>query len=185
MKPLHIMIDCDDVLNLLTEDWVHCLNQQHGVAINPQGFSHAAVHESFPLLTREEVKLPLRDADFAQSYTVRPGSAECIQQMLDDGHEVSIVTAHNNRTAGYKFEWVTKNFPMLTRDDVIITRKKQKIRGDVLIDDAVKNLEGAPFMKILFNHPNNHGYDASANGMFRVHTLNEAYELIKKELTKC
>ena len=43
-----------------------------------------------------------------------------LKEMITDGHEVSIVTAHNNRTAGMKFEWVTTHFPFLSRDDIII-----------------------------------------------------------------
>ena len=179
---LHIMIDCDNVLNNVSEDWVMYLNKKHELSINPHGLSHEKIYKAFPTLSMDEIKFPLQDESFGKSYTVKPGSYECLKEMLGDGHEVSIVTAHNNRTAGMKFEWVTMNFPFLTRDDVIITSRKHKIMGDVLIDDEVKNLLDGNYLKILFDHPNNHDYDANANGMMRVYTLKEAYEVIQKEL---
>jgi len=182
MKKYQILVDCDNVLNNLSEDWVAYLNKKHGLSVNPYGLSHAQIPEAFPTLTREEVKSPLRDETFGLSYTLKPGSFEALKQMHDDGHEITIVTAHNNRTAGFKFEWLTTHFPFLSRDDIIITRKKHKIIGDVLIDDAAKNLIHGFFLKILFDHPNNHGYDAEANGMKRVYTLEEAYKIIQKEL---
>ena len=102
--------------------------------------------------------------------------------MIDDGHEVSIVTAHNNKTCWTKFEWLTQHFPFIHRDDVIITTKKQKIIGDPLIDDSVFNLIGGNYLKILFDHPNNHEYSEESDDIFRVYTLKEAYEVIKREL---
>jgi len=172
------MVDCDNVLNNVSEDWVEYLNKKHGLSVNPQGMSHEKIYEAFPMLSRDEIEFPLQDEVFGKSYTVKPGSYEYLKKMVDDGHEVSIVTAHNNRTAGMKFEWVTTHFPFLSRDDIIIARKKNKIMGDVLIDDEVYNLLGGNYLKILFDHPNNHGYDAKANGMIRVYNLKEAYEVI-------
>jgi 5'(3')-deoxyribonucleotidase len=174
------MVDCDNVLNNLSQDWVEFLNKKHGFSVSPQGLSHKEIYEMFGMLSKEEIKFPLQDETFGKSYTVKPGSYEILNDMVVDGHEVTIVTAHNNKTAGMKFEWITKHFPFINREDIIITRKKQKIIGDVLIDDDIRYLEGGNYLKILFNHPNNHGYDAEANGMIRVYSLKEAYEVIQE-----
>jgi len=181
---LHIMIDCDNVLNNLSEDWVMYLNTKHGLQVNPQGISHEKIYEAFPTLSEDEIKFPLQDEAFGRSYSVKKGSYEYLKKIINDGHEVSIVTAHNSKTAGMKFEWITTHFPFISRDDIIITRKKQKIIGDVLIDDEVRNLLGGSYLKILFDHPNNHGYDAEANGMIRVYTFKEAYEVICREIVR-
>jgi len=181
---LHLMIDCDNVLNNLSEDWVMYLNRKHGLQVNPQGLSHEKIYEAFSMLSKDEVKFPLQDEVFGKSYHVKQGSYECLKKMVDDGHEVSIVTAHNNKTASMKFEWITAHFPFISRDDIVITRKKSKIIGDALIDDEVRNLLGGNYLKILFDHPNNHDYDAKANGMIRVYTLEEAYDVICNKLPR-
>jgi 5'(3')-deoxyribonucleotidase len=63
---------------------------------------------------------------------------------------------------------------------VIVTSKKQMIRGDVLIDDGVHNLEGGDYVKILMTAPHNRGSDAEKNGMIRVHNWRQVEEVIQK-----
>ena len=71
-------------------------------------------------------------------------------------------------------------FPFLSRDQVIITGNKQMIRGDVMIDDGIHNLEGGEYRKILFTAPYNKDYDAEANGMIRVHNWDEILRVINE-----
>ena len=52
------------------------------------------------------------------------------------------------------------------------------IRGDVLIDDGIHNLEGGEYRKLLFTRHYNREYDAEANGMIRVHNWDEIVEII-------
>ena len=69
-------------------------------------------------------------------------------------------------------------FPFITWKDVIITSYKQLIKGDVLVDDGVQNLENGDYFKILMNAPHNLAYDAEANGMCRTSNWGEVYSLI-------
>ena len=69
-------------------------------------------------------------------------------------------------------------FPFLSWSQVIITSRKQLIRGDVLIDDGIHNLEGGAYRKILVTAPYNRYYDAEANGMIRVHNWDEIVRII-------
>ena len=75
-------------------------------------------------------------------------------------------------------------FPFLTWNQVIITANKQMIRGDVLIDDGIHNLEGGDYVKILMTAPHNKSYDAEANGMIRVSNWAEI-EKILSHLAEC
>ncbi|MBO5639771.1 MAG: hypothetical protein J5916_07690 [Oscillospiraceae bacterium] len=63
---------------------------------------------------------------------------------------------------------------------MIITSRKQLIRGDVLIDDGIHNLEGGAYIKILMTAPHNRNYDAEANGMIRAHHWAEIEEIIRR-----
>ena len=69
-------------------------------------------------------------------------------------------------------------FPFISPRQVIITGRKQMIRGDVLIDDGIHNLEGGEYKKILFTKPYNRAYDAETNGMVRVHNWDEIVAVI-------
>ena len=72
------------------------------------------------------------------------------------------------------FRW----FPFITWDQVIIAKRKQLIRGDVLIDDGIHNLEGGEYIKILMTAPHNRSYDAEGNGMIRVNSWKEIEKVI-------
>lgn len=98
---------------------------------------------------------------------------------MDAGHEVYIVTATPYISVPEKmddllFRW----FPFITWEQVIITSRKQLIKGDVLIDDGIHNLEGGDYVKILMTAPHNRDYDAEANGMIRVNNWKEIEEVI-------
>ena len=67
----------------------------------------------------------------------------------------------------------------MTWNDVIITAHKQLIKGDVLIDDGIHNLEGGDYFKILMTAPHNRYYDADKNGMYRVSSWSDAYSVIQ------
>ena len=110
-----------------------------------------------------------------------PGAAEALQRLMRDGHDVYIVTATTYRSVPEKMDdLLFRYFPFLSWDQVIITRNKQMIRGDVLIDDGIHNLEGGDYAKILMTAPHNRDYDAKANGMIRV----ENWDQIEAEIRK-
>ena len=109
------------------------------------------------------------------------GAAEALQKLIADGHRVLIVTSSAYQTIPVKMNTVLfKEFPFLSWDDVIITQHKQLIQGDVLVDDAVHNLEGGEYAKILMSVPHNQAYDAEGNGMIRANNWQEAYSAIKE-----
>lgn len=75
-------------------------------------------------------------------------------------------------------EVLFKYFPFISWNDVIIIAHKQLIKGDVLVDDGVHNLEGGDYAKILVDSPHNRGYDAEANGMIRLNNWDDIYHAI-------
>ena len=108
-----------------------------------------------------------------------PGAAEALQKFMAAGHSVYIVTATPHESVPEKMnDLLFRYFPFLTWNQVIITANKQMIRGDVLIDDGVHNLEGGSYKKILMTAPHNRNYDAEANGMIRVSNWTEIEKII-------
>ena len=183
MRRLRILIDMDQVLNNLLDWWVQYLNNRHGTDARAQDIHVWDLRCVYPDLTKEEVDRPLSENIFWAGLSTRPHSVETVTKMIDDGHEVYVVTAASvYQTLPAKVDWLLANYPCLRWGNIVITYRKQIIDGDVLIDDAVHNLEGGSYLKILMDCPNNKGYDAEENGMIRVSTMKEAYEVIRKEL---
>ena len=182
MKKLRILVDIDEVLNNLLEGWVAYLNERYNTAANAQDLTAWDLTELYPSLTCGEVNAPLYEDALWKTLEPKAESVEYLKRMIDDGHDVYIVTASVYQTISVKMDWLFFHYPYLTWDNVIMTRRKQLIRADVLIDDGIHNLEGGDYFKVLFDSPNNRRYDAEGNGMVRVYSLKEAYEAINRRL---
>ena len=173
-----ILIDMDDTIESLLKAWVSGVNKKYGRNVSCEDVTSWDVSSAFPGLTHEQVyAVPLEQGFWK---TVEP-IAEAIQRFMDAGHEVFIVTATPYESVTEKMtEVLFRYFPFLTWKQLIITSRKQLIRGDVLIDDGVHNLEGGDYVKILMTAPHNRNYDAEANDMIRVHTWPEIEDVIRR-----
>ena len=121
----------------------------------------------------------MHEEDFWEDVKPVPGAAEALKHFMDEGHEVYVVTATEFEHVYEKMRKVLfRYFPFLSPRQVIIACRKQMIRGDVLIDDGIHNLEGGAYRKILFTRPYNREYDAAANGMTRVRSWDEIVRII-------
>ena len=179
MKRLTVLVDVDDTIESLLSAWVERLNRSFGAEVVPEEVTEWDISKSFPTLTREQVYSPLLCDDFWYSVMPINGASDALQQLVADGHRVLIVTTSAYQTLRTKMDVVLFGyFPFLSWDDVVITSHKQLIKGDVLVDDGVHNLEGGEYMKVLMDAPHNRSYDAEANDMVRVKNWEEAYSVI-------
>lgn len=174
-----ILIDMDDTIEQLLRAWLRGVNERYGRSVRYEDVTSWDVSKPFPGLTREQVYAIPDEPGFWGTVEPIEGAAEAIRGFMDAGHEVYIVTATPYISVAEKmddllFRW----FPFITWDQVIITKRKQLIRGDVLIDDGVHNLEGGDYFKILMTAPHNRDYDAESNGMIRVDSWKEIEKLI-------
>ena len=179
MRKLTVLVDLDDTIESLLSAWVERLNRSFGTEVTPEEVTEWDISKSFPTLTREQVYSPLLCDDFWYSVMPINGASDALQQLIADGHRVLIVTTSAYQTLRTKMDVVLFGyFPFLSWNDVIITSHKQLIKGDVLVDDGVHNLEGGEYMKVLMDAPHNRNYDAEANDMVRVKNWEEAYSII-------
>lgn len=180
MRHLTILVDMDDTIENLAEAWVAYLNARHQTSTNLSDITDWDISKAFPTLTKEQVYAPLFEDAFWSWVKPMEGASEALQKLIADGHTVLIVTTSNYQTMAAKMEQVLFHyFPFLTWNDVIITAHKQLIKGDVLVDDGIHNLEGGDYFKILMTAPHNRNYDADKNGMYRVSSWSETYSAIQ------
>ena len=175
-----ILVDMDDTIEQLLDAWVRAVNLRYGYSVTYDEVQTWDVSTAFPGLTRDQVYAIPMEPDFWRTVQPIPGAAEALRRLMDAGHEVYIVTATEFEVVPEKMnELLFRYFPFLRRDQVIITCRKQLIRGDVLIDDGIHNLEGGSYCKLLMTAPHNRYYDAEANGMIRVNNWAEAEAAIQ------
>lgn len=176
-----ILIDMDDTIESLLKAWVSGVNRKYGRSVSHEDVGSWDVSTAFPGLTHEQVYAVPLENGFWKTVEPIPGAAAAMQHFMAAGHEVFIVTATPYESVTEKMTDVLfRYFPFLSWKQLIITSRKQLIRGDVLIDDGIHNLEGGDYIKILMTAPHNRNYDAEANGMIRVHNWAEIEEVINR-----
>ncbi len=174
-----ILVDMDDTIEQLLPAWVQGLNEKFDRHVACEDVLSWDVDDAYPGLTHEQILSVPMEPGFWSTVEPVPGAAEALQRLMDAGHEVYIVTATLLENIPEKMnDLLFRYFPFLSWNQVIITHDKQMIRGDVLIDDAIHNLEGGQYAKLLMTAPHNKSYDAEANGMIRVNGWDEIEEVI-------
>jgi 5'(3')-deoxyribonucleotidase len=82
----------------------------------------------------------------------QPCAHEITDKLIDEGHELYIVTATQSRFVMSKQYWIDKYFPRL-KDKLIITNYKSLVSGlDLLIDDQPMNIELFPNETIIMDY---------------------------------
>jgi 5'-nucleotidase len=88
--------------------------------------------------------------------------------------ELVVVTASPKEAAGDKMRWVLRHLPMVPKGNIVVTYRKDLVRGDFMFDDAPKNLRSHPATRIMLDYP----YNRDFHDCHRVHSWRDAEELI-------
>ena len=176
-----ILIDMDDTIEQLLQAWVERCNKKYGYQTAYEDIHDWNVAKAYPGLTREQVYGITYEPGFWGSVEPIPGAADALLRLMEKGHELFIVTATEYEHLYEKMhDLLFRYFPFLTWNQVIVTSRKQMIRGDVLIDDGPHNLIGGEYIKLLYDAPHNREFDAEGNGMIRVHNWMEIEAVIER-----
>ena len=176
MKMLTLLIDADDTIENLCEEWVKYLNEKHGTSVSLTDIKEWDMAKAFPTIPRNEVYEPLFNEDLWKRVTPLPGAVENIKKIIEDGHKVVIVTSSHPYTVALKWIYVFERyFPFISIHDVIFSSQKQLIKGDVMIDDAPHNLVGGDYFKLLYDAPHNQNFDTESYNIARVYNWKEVY----------
>ena len=176
---LTILVDMDDTMECLLDSWTEFLAAKNGVSVSRKDIKEWDMQKAYPTLSKEQIYAPLFEEAMWRNVKPLDGAVDYIQKLMQDGHEVVVVTASHYDNVGMKMRNVlVRYFPFIPYDNVIITSRKQMILGDVLIDDAPHNLIGGKYKGILFDAPHNRAFHAEKYGMRRVKSWKEIYEVI-------
>lgn len=180
-----VLLDVDDTLIDLLSAWCSWLNRFYGLCVTPDEITDWNIAKFFPMLTVEQVFKPLQLEKFWKTVKPKDEAIKYVKQLVDDGFDVYICTSTDYRNVKLKFEHIiAKYFPFISWQQVIVTSRKQMIKADFLVDDAVHNHEGGDYFKILVSAPHNRGYDAEANGMVRSENWKSTYDIIVNQASR-
>ena len=85
----------------------------------------------------------IQNEDLFANLSPMPNAIESIERLVNNSRlDTYIVTAYsgNGDMAKGKIRWIKKNMPFFDTEYVILCKPKHLVYGNVLLDDAVKNL---------------------------------------------
>lgn len=173
-----IGLDFDGTINNMLETWIDWLNQRHGTTVKIEDVVEWELTKVFSTLTKRELFEPLNTPEFWPEVTIKPNAVEVIKQLIEDGHQIYIVTSSHYITLPAKMDsCLFVHFPFLKKENVIITYNKSLINCDVLLDDAEHNLINFKGVKVLFDALYNK-YSTAHD--FRIDSWKAFYDLINE-----
>lgn len=185
-----VLFDADDVLWDLLTPWVKELNKISKYQHNQEDIKQWNLKDSYPDLTEDQICSFLFDYRLWNNVKINTSVAKAVKKLYVLGFNVYICSNTCYRTAKYKYEkLISKYYPFIDENHIIWCSNKQLIKGNILIDDAVHNLIGGSYHKVLFNRPHNENFDVNSvkdtiirvnNGIDISHIVQYLYNIDKE-----
>lgn len=176
-----VLTDMDGVLGDLITPWIARINKVHGTSVKPSDIREWDLRKAFPDLSGNQIYAPLNEASLWDEVKPIPGADNALKMLIMDGHKVFVVTSATRTTIEIKLtHFLFKHFPFLSEDNLVVTRHKELVDGDVLIDDGVHNFGRVRGLNILFDAPHNRSVSASSINAVRRTNWQDIYYTISQ-----
>lgn len=142
-KNLKICVDLDNTIIDTARILVNLHNELH--PNNTYEYTEDLEWDFYPIVkTKDEISQLcslFTHKDFYNKTIPFPNSIEVINSWCDQGHEVSIVSKHEDDRVPFTIKWVNKVMPKVKLYFVSEFSDKGKLNCDVIIDDRLDSLE--------------------------------------------
>jgi len=155
-KPI-VLFDCDGVLADLATTWFDYHNRDCTVCLYPLTLAMVTEWDTSKFVAcGTNIYSYLRNVDLWHEIRPMPGSLHALNHLSKSIRPVVVTSVTQGRAhQAARIDWIRSYFPMIDPGDIVITNKKACVGGDLLIDDALHNLDGFPGDQLVFDHPYN------------------------------
>lgn len=176
-----VLCDVDEVVAELLTEWISRYNEQWKDELSLAEITGWDLRQFVRPECGERIYEIHDEQDIYTRVDEVPGAREGIAALREAGYRVVFVTSSSAATAGQKLQWLAeRGFLGGThkQTDVVTAYDKGLIRGDLLIDDGLHNVEAFDGPTVLFDRPWNRASDHPA----RARDWQEVVELVKQIL---
>lgn len=148
---LQVLVDMDGVLADVYSQFIDWEYKETGNKLITEDLYGKTETEAFPSCRKH-----VRSVGFFRTVPIIPGSVEGLRY-LNEKYKVLIVSSATEfpKSLIEKQEWLNEHFPFITWEQLIFCGQKNSIKGDIMIDDHLKNLRYFDGEKIMFTQPHN------------------------------
>lgn len=176
-----ILLDMDDVITNCLSAAIEAYNDKYGTKFKTSQCTSWGLAESLGVDPDDVFKL-FRAKKFFEELEPKRGSISAIKKLIKSTkYDVYIITATSSDDGSelvQKLKWFKNYIPEFNPKRVISCDDKYIIRGDVIVDDKVQNLDSCkPYMQcILMDSPTN----KDCENYIRIKSLKELPEILEK-----
>lgn len=176
-----ICIDFDNVINNLTEKTLETYNAQKLQQIQMSDLTTYNFDDCLSKKDAEGIMKLFKNKGLWDALKPIAGSREALQQLIDAGHKIYIVTATSQENFPWKIQWLKKWFPFFNSDNVIRIMDKSLLKCDILIEDSLEQLIKHKLChRICLDYPWNHNVEDFIYAIHRCKNWNEILNEINK-----
>lgn len=161
-----ILVDMDSVTCDFMGEWNRRWKEKYPdrECVPIENFKNSSIEKNYPHEYKLDIEAIYNEPGFYRSLPMVPGAKEALEWMVDEGYYVYFCTKPlsgyhegNVRCIAEKWEWVGENFGRWWMNNIIPTRDKTLVHGDILIDDNPEMIKGVlqrpHWNPVLFEQP--------------------------------
>ena len=176
-----IMVDIDDTICNMQQTAIDIFNKKYNTSYTINDFHD---YDVMSCMSFDHANKMLEIYGQPGLYNaVRPlkGAQDGLQKLINDGHQIYLVTSAIPRTYGEKVEFVKRYFPFIDEAHVVAMKHKHLFRCDVMIEDCLQNLLAKPYYhRVCFNQPWNQSTKDYVYDINRCYNWNDVLAAVNK-----
>lgn len=176
-----IACDVDNVICNLQEVVVNLFNERCGASYTLNNFTEYDVMNVLPTQDAMVMRDMYGEHGLYNKVKPIPGAADSLQKLINEGHQVYLVTDAIPKTYGEKVEFIHRYFPFIDDSHIVTMKHKHLFRCDVMIEDNLANLLAKPYYhRICFNYPWNESTKDYVYGIYRCYNWDDVMTAVNE-----
>lgn len=176
-----IVCDIDNVINNLQEAVVNLFNERHGSNYTLEDFYEYNVSNVLPVKEAMAMKDMYVESGIYDNVKPLAGSQEGLQKLINDGHQVYLVTDTPPEIFSEKVEWLHHFFPFVDDAHIVAMKHKHLFKCDLMFEDNVHNLlAGVTYHRVCMDYPWNRSVKDHVYGIHRCTSWNDFANIVEK-----
>lgn len=152
-----LLFDLDGICCDLVSKWLEHYNRDYSDRLRPEDITVWEWHTLVKPECGKKIYHYLNRPGFFADLQPLPGAVETLQS-LSETLELIVVTASPKEAMADKTRWVRRHLPFVNKHNLVITYRKDLVRGDFMFDDAPRNLKNFPGVRIMMDYPYNRDF---------------------------
>lgn len=174
-----LLFDLDGICSDLARKWLETYNRDWQDQLTLDQIVEWEWHKFVKPECGKKIYHYLSRPGFFADLEPIPGCREVLES-LAHRVELVVVTASPKEAMRDKVEWVRRHLPFVHRSNIVITYRKDLVRGDFMFDDAPRNLRHFQGIRIMMDYP----YNRDFHDCYRVHNWEGFAQLIDQFLNQ-